>query len=209
MLLFVFYTNYIHTLMPAMYGWPVEDYEKVKTYKNIQVKLFFSQLTIDDRTKRPLWKYNSQITFRLVDETTETFTEAKAKALAEKIYKTLVNPQMHWNKGKIRVSYNDDQGYRFSLDCKDEAEGKRVMRQIMSIQGHTMEEGKTRVSKIDGGFPNNPGTHKVYGKITKKVSQRPEVKVEFTHAVALVWSKGEPVGLVGPRHKLRSAFFRF
>lgn len=140
------------------------------------------------------------IRFRLMNETTQSFSKANATALANKIKEVFgSNGGFVWNKGKTMWTYNDwELGYQFQLLCKTETEAKRIISSTLSLQNHTPIWKNFNIVKNDEEstkYPENPGTHIVMGEVLPLSKERPLVDVRFQYAYVSLDGVNEPVNL--------------
>lgn len=140
------------------------------------------------------------IRFRLMDESTQSFSKGNATTLATKIKDVFgSNGGFVWNKGKTMYSYCDWlKGYQFQLLCKTETEAKRIISSTLSLQNHipdwknfNTQENDQKATK----YPENPGTHIVMGETLPIIHERPLVDVRFQYAYVSLDGVNEPVNL--------------
>ena len=153
------------------------------------------------------------VSFRLMDETTQSFSEGNGKALGEKIKQTFgTNNGFVWNKGKTLYSYTEwEKGYQLQLLCKSESEAKRIVAATLSIQGHSPDWLSFQTVKNDQEplkYPSNPGSHIVMGKTEEIPTQRPVVDVRFQYAYVKLSGVKEPKVLYDRRGKRVGALVR-
>lgn len=140
------------------------------------------------------------ISFRLMNETKETFTKANGKVLGQKIKEVFgTNGGFVWNKGKTYYSYTDwEKGYQLQLLCRSKTEAKRVATATLSIKGDTPDwENLQEVTndQENSKYPVNPGTEVVMGETINKPVIRPVVDVRFQYAYVKLSKVLEPVTL--------------
>ncbi len=193
------------SLAPEIYGIPVAEYQRDVKFRP-QVKLYFkqsrSELTPEESGLR---QGEGQITFRLMDETSETISRAKAERLARDIKREFGTPLERWEKGRFKCTYQDAvRGYDLRLLVKNRTEGERLVRKVLGVQGHTYDDENFQF--IDNNLPLNPivGSHRVYGRQTRKPIKRPTVSVIFLSAQLFIWGRPKPVNLVSHGNRLRS-----
>lgn len=146
------------------------------------------------------------IRFRLMDETTQSFSRSNATALATKIKEVFGSGGgFIWNKGKTMYSYCDwEKGYQFQLLCKTETEAKRIVTAVMSLQNHRPDWKNFNIVKNDEEttkYPENPGTHVVMGETLPLPHERPIVDVRFNYAYVSLDGVKEPVNLYSLKNK--------
>lgn len=187
----------MQSIQRPVYGIPVQEYQPEVKFKP-QVKLYFLE-PWDEETHsiQRMPQAEGEITFRLMDETSETITRAKAEQLARAIKQEIATPPLIWEKGWFKAVYRDsERGYYLQLFVKNKAEGERMARSVLSIQNHTFDRDNFQFVEHDRTYPVNPGTHRVYGRQVKKPARRRRVNVRFRYAQLLIWGQTTPVNLV-------------
>ncbi len=204
--MFLYYFTYgqAKALQTPVYGIPVPSYQESVVHLP-QVKLFFVETYRNDFRIIP--PVTAEITFRLIGESSESMTEAKAEILANKIKTLFAGAQRFtWNKGREIATYRDKQrGYDFKLYVRDETEARRVIEQILDIQGHTPEWENLSISVSKRNFTNTAPTGRVYGKTRRLPRRRPVAEVKFSLAELHIWGLQHPVTLVAPSYFNRRA----
>lgn len=140
------------------------------------------------------------ISFRLMNETPATFTEGNQRAIAQKIKDIFgANGGYNWQKGKDLYAYTDwDLGYQLELLCRSQAEARRIITSVLSIQNHVPDWIKLTHSEAalpDAKYPIIPAKKIVAGKEVQPIEQRPIVDVRFRHAYAIVEGLIDPINL--------------
>jgi hypothetical protein len=131
----------------------------------------------------------SEVSFRLITETSASFTESEAKALAQKI-KTEFGAAggYRWRRGKLIATYKrPDQGHNLKLFVYSESEAREVINKVLSIRNHTFDSDYLVLHESKASFPANPGTHLVYGKQRPKPHRRPVTYVRFRRATVQMY----------------------
>ena len=182
------------------------DLESVKRIGKPKVTLFF----LEDTNFKPTGTSNKipegrrrtegVIRFRLMDESTQSFTKANGTMLGRKIKEVFgANGGFVWNKGKTLYNYNDwERGYQFQLLCRNKTEAKRIITSTMSLQNHTPDWKRLFTSENDqeiAVYPENPGTHVVMGETLPLPRSRPLVDVRFQYAYVQLDGVKEPFNL--------------
>jgi hypothetical protein len=190
--LFFFHARKAADLQAPIYGIPVADFDAEITYRP-HVTLHFSE--DPDQYIPERQPVRAEISFRLMNETSATMTEAKARAIATKIRTEFATSNGYrWRKGRMIVTYRDrSKGYELKLFAFNETEAREVINKVLDIQGHTLDNEFLRINESRADFPANPGVHIVYGKSRAKPRKRPITYVRFTKATMQLWgmSKGE------------------
>lgn len=207
MWLFDITAGHAQSLQAPIYGIPVADFQRDVSFKP-QVKLYFRErYTLEtDRTAPG----RGEITFRLMNESAATYTRAKAVELAKDIKREFANPIFVWKKGIHYYYYRDhEKGYDLRLLVTSKAEGERLARNILQIQGHAFSSTNVDYLDTDRLYPSNPGTQLVYGRQVKKPVKRPVVDVRFRHAQLFLNGRHTVINLVStPESALRSVIER-
>lgn len=146
------------------------------------------------------------IRFRLMDESTQSFSQSNATALATKIKDIFgSNGGFVWNKGRTIYSYCDwERGYQFQLLCKTETEAKRIVSSVLLLQNHIPDWKNFNTVKNDEEttkYPENPGTHVVMGETLTLPRERPLVDVRFQYAYVSLDGVKEPINLYDRKHR--------
>lgn len=187
------------------------DLESVRRTGKPKVNLFFLEDT--DFNKKAahnnkgegLRRQEGLIRFRLMDESTRTFSKSNATTLANKIKQIFgANGGYVWRKGKTMYSYSDwNLGYQFQLLCKSETEAKRIVSSVLSLQNHT--PNFKQFNKIENDqealtYPENPGTQIIMGETVNIPIARPLVDVRFQYSYVKLDGVKEPVNLYSLKH---------
>ncbi|BAY15703.1 hypothetical protein NIES21_15220 [Anabaenopsis circularis NIES-21] len=195
MWLFEITAGHAQSLQAPMYAIPVQELQRDVKFKP-QIKLYFRERLDQDTTDR-ISPARGEITIRLMNESSDTISRAKAVELARDIKREFATPVFIWEKGWYKFTYLDTQhGYDLRLFVKSKAEGIRVARQVLQIQGHSFNDDYLNFVEHDRSYPLNQGTHRVYGRTVKKPVQRPRVDLRFRYAQLLIWGQTTAVNLV-------------
>jgi hypothetical protein len=163
-----------------------------------QVHLIFAQNFRDVvNDEKPII---SELKIRLRNETDETLTNANVTTLANKI-KTLFGAGngFTWTRGKAMFSYSDKKKiYYIKLFVNSSTEGKRIVEQILDIQGDT-PDWKNSFYKVNEepleAYPNLPPNKTVLGKSRKQARRRPLGTLRFRTALLHIQSLPNPLPL--------------
>lgn len=184
--LFLYYFVYskARDLQAPIYGIPSIDFQEYTKF-HPQVHLFFHE-DIDD-VEEGYQPIKGKIAFRLMDESSDSMTRTKAEILANRIKTNFAaNNGFRWHKGWHMAQYKDPKkGYHLQLYVFDRGEAKRVIEQVLDIQGHSPDWGLFQFNERDNPasqFPTIPGTERIYGKIRRKPRRRPRAYVRFRSA---------------------------
>lgn len=182
------------------------DLESVKRVGKPKVTLFFLQDTnfnsaaSSNNFPEGRRRQEGVIRFRLMNESTSTFSTANATAIGTKIKQIFgANNGYVWKKGKTMYSYNEwERGYQFQLLCRTEAEAKRIITSVLSIQSHTpnwLNFNTVQNDQEATKYPEAPGTQVVMGESVPRPKVRPLVDVRFRYAYVKLDGVIEPVTL--------------
>lgn len=195
--LFNQYTTYARDQIPIVAGSLLDEIDANVTYKP-KITLYFKEDEDDvDPGHKPA---RMEVSWRLIDETTQTITKAKLTTIANKIRTNFGSGSGYlFKRGRKFVSYSKlSEGYNFRLRARSFAEGKNLIREILLMNSHTLDSEILKMSEVDNeaeAFPYNPGTVTLFGKRRSMPRKRPMVNVKFKYAYATVNGWGKPVYL--------------
>ncbi len=174
-----------------------------------QVQLFFQESQTAATYDPNFYPVKGEISFRLMDENSSTMSRSKAEILARKIRDEFAKPLFVWEKGWYYCSYQDvERGYKLKVLVKSEAEGKRVIKQVLKIQSHTFDEQFFQFVDHNRTYQAIPSTELIYGRTRKKRRVRPRADVRFRHAKLLIYGLNNAINLVDAGGRLRSVIER-
>jgi hypothetical protein len=198
MMLFYFILRRAQDMQAPLIGMPYWDAGLDRKHKP-QVILHFSQdlKEIAKAGDRPV---TGRLSFRLMDETSATITEAKLKAIAQRIKTNFNNDaESKWFRGRNMAVYNaPDQGMSFKVFTDTKAHAVELIKTVCQIAGEGYNSENLRYSTPDdptGSFPANPGNQSILGKSYKKPVRRKVCTVRFRYAVAIVHGRPTPIPL--------------
>ena len=139
------------------------------------------------------------INIRLMDHSSDSINEVIAKTYATRIKSLFAaGGGFVWRKGKLMCSYSDwDKGYQLQLLCRNEAEGRRVVEQVLDIQSHSPEWEFFNVienAEPTQSYPTVPAQERIYGQTRRAPRIRPIADVRFQYAELKV--NGLPRGVI-------------
>lgn len=182
---------------PAIIGIPKEQFDiGLEVEYRPVVNLYFQQ---DRASVAPGYSpVRAEMSFRLMNETEDTLTQANLKTLANKIKNEFaLNKGYTFNKGKNIATYIDkENGYFLQIYVVNEAEGVEVIRKILSIQNHTYDEDKFRITEPKRNSLNTVTNKTIAGETYKKLRWRPTATVRFQWASLVVRTRPLPYWLV-------------
>lgn len=185
-------------LQTPVYGIPIASFQAQMKFKP-QITLFFIEDPQDvDAGYAPI---TGEISFRLMNQTTETLSQAEAVTYANRVKTAFGSGSgFVWKKGKVMAAYTDrDRGYALQLLVRDEVEGKRVIEQILDVQQHTPDWKFLTVTKNEepaSAYPTIPPNQVILGKSRRLPRKRPIGDVRFQYAHLNIWGIANPVTLV-------------
>ncbi len=187
--LYYFLLRKASDLQAPLYGIPVGIYHQTRKFRP-QVRLYFREDLNDvEEGYRPI---SAEITFRLMNETTETITRAQLTTLATRIKNGFATGNGYrWFKGKVLMSYNDpERGYKIQLYAFNETGGKDVIAKVLGIQNHTPDWKNLTInenSEPTQAYPTIPPLQTIVGKSVRMPRKRPSGYVRFQHATCAIW----------------------
>jgi hypothetical protein len=166
---------------PPIFGIPSDLYQERVVYQP-QVILHFWQDV--DAVASGLAPARTRISFRLHNKTPESFTPAEARTLAAKIRTEFMSGGGYrFSRGKKKFCYRDKtRGYNFTLLTSNEPDAREIITKVHQLRSHVPDwDNLTRIT-TDKPFPENPGTHRIYGQTVKKIRYRPTATIRFRSA---------------------------
>lgn len=210
MMLYYFTYGKARDLQTPIYGIPTTTFHESLRF-HPQIRLYF--LEDSSQVESDFSPVEGEFTFRLMDEDAKTITPTDAQRYANKIKQLFAsNSGFVWKKGKQKWLYKDTlKGYDFRLLAWNEAEAKKVIEQVLDIQGHTPDwnilEDATKVKdeKVTSPIPDK---HLVYGKQRRKPRHRPVAYVRFRYAELKLWGLQNDITLVDRTGSRRRALIK-
>lgn len=181
MFFFYFTCRRAQDLQAPIFGIPVSDYQEEIQYRP-QVCLHFAQ--DPQAVPEGYSPVRARISFRLQNQTTQSFSLSEARAIANRIKTEFATgPGYLWTRGKIKVCYKDKlRGWDFRLLVPSEAEGRGVISKVLRLQNDSPDWDNLTVTESQRTFPQAPGTQFILGQSYRKPRQRPNAKVRFRYA---------------------------
>lgn len=183
--------------MTEIYAVPFTDINESVRYSP-KVFLNFAQNYRDvDADERAV---EGQVSFRLMGETNTSLSQSEVNTLAQKI-RTLFGSGngFTWRKGRAMFTYAEPKkGYFFQLLVADQAEGKRIVEQVLDVQGHTPDWRFANYKENlepSQAYPSSPPNETIIGKSRKQYKRRPLVTVRFRNAQLHVQGLPNPIVL--------------
>ncbi|WP_198648741.1 hypothetical protein [Cyanothece sp. BG0011] len=178
-------------------GMPKGSLDPIRKYKP-QIYLYFKEDSGD--VEEGYGPVEGRISFRLMDEDSESITKTKLTTLANKIKTEFgVSNGYTWKKGKEYYSYTDkEKGYQLQILAFSETEAKQLINKVLDIQGHTFSAKKFRKSSNDdptSAYPTIPPNQSILGELVREPRLRPVATVRFQYAIANLWGRPQPIPL--------------
>jgi hypothetical protein len=199
MFLYYFTFGKAQALQTPVYGMPITTYQEVSLEFRPQILLYFDQS--QSEVREGLSRVTGEITYRLVNETSQSITESDLKTRANKIKQLFTTPNLFvWHKGRMTCRYEDKaNGYQLTLFVTNEAEGKRIIEQVLDIENKSPNWENLSVTEKRANYPSVPPQKLIYGKSRKEVRRRPVEQVKFRYAAAHIYGVPRPVALIDTR----------
>lgn len=176
-----------------------------------EIQLVFREDTdfnkkIDQPGYHGLNRKKGRISFRLMDETSNTISKGELTRIGTKIKELFASNNGYvWEKGKELYSYSDwTKGYHFQILCRSKVQAKQLITMVLSIQNHTPDWKLLFTNENDNAnerYPENPGTKVIAGEMVKIKKYRSLVKVRFQYAIAHLNGLTTPITLYDRRGK--------
>lgn len=152
-----------------------------------------------------------KISFRLMNKDETHFQQTKyAEELGAKIYAKFGKPPFKINKGKQLYIYADfAKGYQLQLWVNSQAEARRIVEQVLDIQGHSVDDEKLRIGSKSVVPKKAKEKVLVMGKIEEVFTTgNKEGLVTFTHAYVNVGNGTQPINLTDLTGRRRNVAFK-
>ena len=197
-------------LQAPIYGIPIAGYQESRKFRP-QIELYFQEDHTD--IERGFAPVTGCIRFRLMHETSESLTESEVRAYAQKVRNAFApGSAFVWHKGKVLCSYTDvARGYKLQLLCRNHEEGRRVIEQVLDIQGHSPDWEKMNTSEnasASARYPSLPRMERILGKSRRLSRARPVANVRFKYAALHIWGLPTPILLIDLTGTRRGAILR-
>lgn len=193
-LTFRFVVQRVH-LRPDVYGIPLERHQAIRQFRP-QIVLEFLEDEID--TDGGYSRVDGRISFRLMDETSESLTRTKLTTIANKIKLEFgANNGYKWKKGKDLASYTDkNKGYQLQLLVRTKTDAKEIIGKILDINSDSPSWKYLAYKENDeptNAYPTIPGTNSILGKIRRFPRRRPIATVRFQYAYCNIHGEPNPI----------------
>lgn len=197
-------------MQTPVYGIPVQEFQQDTKFKP-QVKLVFYEDTQD--VEDGYRAIEAELTFRLINETSESITETNARNLATKIRNEFAGGSLYrWHRGRYKATYLDkENGYDFRLQVYSQSEAEELIRKVLAIRDKTPDWALFtfhETKDASSAYPTIPGTQRIYGQTVKKPRRRPVGWVRFRKAQLLIWGRNKAITLVDSTGYARDALIK-
>lgn len=181
-----------------MVGIPTGHVEETRKYRP-QVMMYFQEDAGD--VEESFAPVTGEISFRLMEFTSETITQAAAQIVANKIKTEFSNGGGYlWRKGKHMITYFDKaKGYQLQLLVRNEAEGRQLIAKVLDIRNDVPNWSNCQYKENlepAAAYPTNPGSDRIYGEVRRLPRRRPIASVRFQFAMLHIWGLTHPKTLV-------------
>lgn len=162
------------------------------------LKLYFLEDLVD--TEPDYRQVEGVIGVRLMNETSTTLSKPEAINYGNKIKSLFGSGKgFSWKKGKEMVTYSDwGKGYQLQLLVRNLSEGKRIVEQVLDIQGHTPDwefmNHSVNAEPVQA-YPTIPPRETILGKSRKLARRRPISEVFFQYSYVKIAGLPQPIYL--------------
>lgn len=180
------------------YGIPVSSFQEARKFRP-QIKLYFRE-DLED-VEPGYTPVAGEITFRLMDQSSETITPSIAAALANRVKLALGSGGSGhiWRKGKDMANYTDwGKGYQLQLLVRSESEGRELIGKVLDIQNDSPQWSKMTYSTNEepmAAYPTIPEQDFIYGETRRRPRKRPIASCRFQYALLHVHGIASPIVL--------------
>lgn len=177
----------------------VDEKQQVSRKTKPKIVLHFWQDAADiDPEYDPV---RGRISFRLMDKTASTLTQADLTNYAQRIKSNFgVGSGYVWPKGKIMYSYTDwESGYQLQLLCRNISTAKEIISKTLEIKNDVPNWANLNTienSEPNEAYPTIPGTEVILGKVEKQPRYRPIATVRFQYATLSLGRKRDDITLI-------------
>lgn len=185
-------------LQAPIYGMPTFDYQEVRKFRP-QIQLYFQEDYND--VAEGYAPVTGEISFRLMNQTSETLSQSEVTQYATRVRNAFASGSgFVWKKGKVMCAYTDRaRGYQLQLICRNKAEGKSLIEQVLDIQNHTPDWKYLNTSEneeVMQQYPIVPPNQVILGRSRRLPRARPIADVRFQFAALHIWGLPKPIVLV-------------
>ena len=194
MLAFRFAVQRVH-LRPHIIGTPVGTFDSQRKYRP-QIVLEFTEDELD--VEAGYSRVDGRISFRLMNETSESITSSKLLSIANKVKAEFgTNSGYVWKKGKDLASYTDKQnGYQFQLLVRNKVDAKEIITKVLNTNDDEPNWSKLSYKENEEpteAYPIIPPNQNILNKTYKEPRIRPIASVRYTHSYCKIWGLANPI----------------
>lgn len=194
-LLFWLVLGQASALHPPLYTMPTDRYQQSVKFAP-QITLYFKEDLEDvEEGYAPI---DSEVSFRLMDETSSSMTESKATQWANKIRQEFATSNGYrWQKGRVKLSYRDkDNGCIFSINAYSESVGRQLINKLLDLQNVVLDDSLLSIAQLGDTPPIVPPTEMIYGRSRRIARRRPVGYVRFIYADLHIWGMPNAITLL-------------
>ncbi|MEJ1929906.1 hypothetical protein WDZ92_06435 [Nostoc sp. NIES-2111] len=131
----------------TVYGTPPEAFPERRHKPEVVLQFYEEKADRVGKSGKPL---TMQISFRLMNKSIDDFaTNEYALELAKRIWSKFATPAFKHKKGKLPISYTDhEKGYQLLVWADNVIDARRVVEQVLDIQGHTVDDEKLKRASV-------------------------------------------------------------
>lgn len=197
MFLYYFTLRRARDLQAPIVGELKEQVDGYRVYRP-HIKLFFLEDISD--VEEDYSPVAGEISYRLMNETSETVTRSELTALGRRIQTQFGAGQGYiWRKGKDLASYTDKaNGYQFGVLCRTKSDAKDLIDKVLSTNNDTPNWDKLQYKEPDqptGAYPTVPDLIRVLGDSRRAPRRRPIAACRFQYATCTLYGKPNPIYL--------------
>lgn len=184
------------------YSIPASELWEYSVEGEPQIILRFREQT-DDAKRNDRYPIRGRVSIRISED--DINSEAGVRAWATKIRNEFARPLFHYEKGKIKYTYQDKRkGNMFILATKTEEEAKDVIRKVLSLKNESPDWNKLHEGRSKRNFSERK-TKRVAGNTIVMPTLRPEGRVYFSHAQLSVDGMARNIVLVDTSGRFKEA----
>lgn len=197
-------------LQTPYYGIPTGALQAQRKFRP-QVTLYFSQdATNLAKNEDPI---TGEISWRIMDETSESITKTKIESIANKIKIEFgAGNGFVWEKGRYMVTYTDwDKGLQLQILSKTPTAGEQVIKKVLDVHGATFQAKRMNVVENQDDtsrYPATPPRETILGESIELPRERPVIDVRFRYATLTIHGLRKPIHLYDKTLRLTDCVVR-
>jgi hypothetical protein len=164
-----------------------------------------SQATPSEETR-----VEAEYSFRLWNETEESYTPAKALLLAQEVKRLFIQggKGIVFTKGKNQYKYfHKERGYRLRIYSNSELEATSIIKKLLDLQNVPFDEDKLSVDQPKKSNAITNTTKTIYGKSRKAKNWRPTANVRFRYAFVELPQLNQQIFLIDTTYRNHSLVY--